>query len=70
MRTPKEIQDEFIKAVAAYLVSEMATKSILLQMGKPDAKAWAAAYNASGCRGYATQEEAEQSIRQIIALTP
>lgn len=68
MKTPDEIKDAFVKAVAAYLVSDMASKSICLQIGNPDAKAWAAAYQASGCHGWATADEAEQSIRKILAL--
>lgn len=61
------VRDKFIRAVAEYLTSDVGRKSIALEAGNADAIKWAQAYRASGCRGYATAEEAEQAIRFTLA---
>lgn len=59
--------EEFIKAVAEYITTESAIKSINLSLRKPDAKAWARAYQASGCRGWENAEQAEEAIRDLLS---
>lgn len=61
-----ERQKEFVRAVAEYLTSCSAEKSILLQMGKPDAKAWAKARSIPRAPGWATADEMEQAILELL----
>jgi len=60
-------RDEFIRAVALYLTTSVMCKSNGLRMGNPDSIAWARAYQAAGCGGQATAEEAEAAIRSVLA---
>ena len=46
---------EFVEALATYLTTDQAMKSIFHEMGKSEAKEWANLYQLSGCRGYATK---------------
>ena len=57
---------EFIRAVAEYLVSDTGRKRVELQMGKSDAVKWAKAYSLSGCRRYASADEAGEAIRELL----
>jgi hypothetical protein len=66
-------RDSFIKAVAEFVVADMARKSIELEMDsrgtpKPDALAWAKIKNHIGASGYPTKEEAELAIRDLFGL--
>lgn len=61
---------DFLRAVAEYITSDVGRKSIELQMGKADAKLWARAYSLSGCPGYATADEAFESICRLLDDTP
>lgn len=48
---------DIIVALAEFLTTDVARKSIELQMGKPDAKAWAKISNLLGGSGYDTKEQ-------------
>ncbi len=72
MKTPKQRMaenkaraDDFIEAVAEFLVSHQGRKSIELEMGKPDALAWAKIMGTVNV-GYSSKEEAVVAIRRIL----
>ena len=56
----------FADAVAEYLVGDQARMSILLQMGKPEAQAWAKIRGLTPLMGYPTVEEAKALMRQFL----
>jgi hypothetical protein len=66
MNTFNEDQRAFIEAVADYITSDLALKSMSLQAGKPDAQKWAKAYQAAKCHGYATKAEAVAAISKLM----
>lgn len=60
-------KDLFIERLAVFLVEKQAHKSILLQMGKPEAKEWAELRAATPLFGHPTVEEAEELLREFLA---
>jgi len=60
------MKEQFIKELAAYLTSDVALRSIGLQMGKPDAEQWARLINLTPLNGYATPEEAEKVLMDFL----
>ncbi len=61
-----ERKARLIRLLAEYLSGEPARRSIELEMGKPDAQQWAQMYNAAGVIGYATVEETERLLTELI----
>lgn len=59
-------KEQFIKALAVFLVKDQAQKSIELQMGKTSAKEWAELRSKSGILGYPTVEEAESHLTKLF----
>jgi hypothetical protein len=60
----------FVRALAEYLVSDQARKSIELEMGLPAAMAWAKLRNATPLFGYPTVEEAEKQLAEWLRIPP
>lgn len=56
----------FIKTLAAYLVGEQEHMSVLLEMGRPEAAAWARLRNATPLFGYLAVEEAEEILTEFL----
>ena len=56
----------FIDAVAEFITSDLGSRSVKLQMGDKDAQRWAKMYQATGCTGYATKEQAVQAITELF----
>lgn len=61
-------KQRFIRALAAYLSSDLARKSIELQMGKPSAKEWASLRSETPLHGYQTIDEAEQVLGKFLGV--
>jgi hypothetical protein len=59
-------KSEFVDALAEFLVSNQATKSIKLQMQDPLAIEWAKLRSKSTLHGYPTLEEAKASLREFL----
>ena len=57
---------EFIRRLAAYLTHDQAKMSIMLQMGRPEAKAWADLRSATPLFGYPTPAEAEKVLKEFL----
>lgn len=57
---------KFVRALAEYLASDLAHKSILCQMGKSEGRQWAELWNASPLRGYPTVDEAEKMLTEFL----
>lgn len=66
MINKKERIKELIESVADFVTSDLAKRSIRLQMGDLDAKRWARMYSAAGCHGYATKEAAIASLEALL----
>lgn len=62
-----EAKARFVRALAEYLVGDQARMSIYLEMGKPEAQAWAKLRNAGPSLGWATVEEAEAILTRFLA---
>lgn len=58
----------FVAALADYLVTDQARKSILLEMGKPEAKQWAALRATTPLQGYPTLEEAKAQLTAWLGI--
>jgi hypothetical protein len=59
-------KQKFIDTLAEWLTRDLATRSILLRMGKREAQDWAELYGLSGCHGYATKEEAVATLTELL----
>jgi hypothetical protein len=59
-------KDEFIKALAEFLVNDQGLKSIQLEVGGTFAKEWAHLRSTTPLFGYPTVEEAEQVLRDWL----
>lgn len=59
-------KEEFIKALAVYLVKDQARKSIELEMQKPAAEEWAALRSLTPLFGYPTVEEAVTVLTEFL----
>jgi len=64
--TKPEQRDALIRALATYLTDDILNKSVLVTLGHPDALMWAAMYQAAGIRPYATAEQAEATLKQLL----
>ena len=61
----KKRRKEFVSALAEYLVSDEAIKSVKLQSGDQEAKLWARIRNATPLFGYyKTTEKAEKELAE------
>ena len=56
----------FVRALAEYLAGDQAHMSILLQMQKPEAAAWAKLRGFTPLCGYPTVEEAEATLAKFL----
>jgi len=63
---PRNRKAEFILVLADYLVGDQAHKSILLEMGKPEAVAWAKLRGTTPLFGYPTMEEAVNTLTEFL----
>ncbi len=63
------LRDTLIERIADFLTTDVARKSIELQMGKPDAKAWAAISNALTGSGYDTKEQRIESLKTVLGVS-
>lgn len=61
-----EVKARLIRALAEYLSNGAAHKSILLEMGKPEAKEWAKLRNAANLMGNMTVEETVQHLEELL----
>ena len=59
-------RNEFVMALADYLVGDQVKQSIDLQMGRESAKKWAELRNVSPLRGYPSVEEAAKELREWL----
>lgn len=63
-------KEEFIKALADYLVGSEALKSVQLQMGSPSAKEWAKLRDATPLFGYyPDKEKAIKELEEFLKWT-
>lgn len=61
-----ERKKELIEELAEYLTRDLGTRSILLEMGKPEAKEWARLWEVAGMFGYPTKDEAVVTLTQLL----
>jgi hypothetical protein len=61
-----KMKKEFVKELARYFCEDQATKSIWLQMGREDAKAWSRLRGLTPVSGWATVEEAQATLEQWL----
>ncbi len=59
-------KQDFIQALAEYLVADQARQSIMLEMGKPEAKIWARVRNTTPLMGYPTVEKAVVVLTEFL----
>lgn len=59
-------KEEFIEALAEYLVGNQAEMSVRLQVGLQDAKAWAKLRDKTPLFGYPTKEEAVKELTDFL----
>jgi hypothetical protein len=69
MPSPSQ-QRHFLRAVAEYLTTDSARKSVLIEMKNPDALMWAKIRNAGPMLGWATQEEAYGALCRFFDVNP
>jgi hypothetical protein len=58
----------FVKALAKFLTDNQAHKSILLEMGKPEAIAWRDLRQTTPLFGWPTAEEAEKALSEWLGI--
>lgn len=64
-------RENFIQAVADYMIRDSAMKSICLEMEKPDAQSWARMRQAINLHGWERDVEvAKQLIRELFTDEP
>jgi hypothetical protein len=62
----KNKKQEFIRALAEYLVGNQARKSIELEMGKESAVEWSKLRNKTPLFGYPDADEAEKILTEFL----
>lgn len=60
-------KEQFIRALAEYLVGDQVRMSIRLQAGSEDAKTWAHLRGTTPLFGYPTVKEAETKLTEFLA---
>ncbi len=64
---PHPLREKLIEAIAEFLVTNEARKSIETQMGDPTAHAWAKMRSYTGIRGWdVTKEQAIQALESVL----
>jgi hypothetical protein len=63
----KPDRDRFISALAKFLTEDAARLSIKLQMGRTEAKRWAALRETTPLFGWPSEEEAEKTLQEWFA---
>lgn len=58
----------FVRTLAEYLAGDQAIKSIMLQMGKPDAQQWARLRATTPLFGYPTVDDAEKQLAEWLGV--
>jgi hypothetical protein len=61
-----ERKAKFIRVLAEHLTEDMARKSIQLQAGMAEGKAWSKLFSAAGLRGWIEVDEAEAVLKDLL----
>jgi hypothetical protein len=61
-----EAKKRFIDALAEFLVSDQAKRSIMIEMGNEDALKWARLRNATPLAGWPTVDQAKETLSEFL----
>lgn len=68
MTNSEKRKAHFVRALAEYFCGDQARMSILLEMRRPEALAWAKLRGATPLSGWASVEQAEQQLAEWLGI--